>query len=261
MRKIIILGLIFFSFSCSVENDRGLDETISSYDVLTEVDGCSVYSLQFADKGFITFRNFHDYLEVKTTNTSDTDINSLSIHFTSDVNGFPRTGKGDLNTSKFYYSENISKGTKDVITNFTFEELGISTGQNIFIAAAAEFGSGKKKSEIFASDIELTGNNFYFQYHLEPFVNYAGTDQMREIHLSEAQAVPSWDEVRKLYAGMLDPGVNKKDGSYNPSIWKIINDFNDPARSTQLGDYTTTYTLGEGECSDSVKLTLRILPD
>lgn len=53
----------------------------------------------------------------------------------------------------------------------------------------------------------------------------------------------------------------KKAGTYNPSIWDIINDFNDPNRESKVDDYTTTYTLGSGDCSDSVELTLRVVPD
>ena len=54
---------------------------------------------------------------------------------------------------------------------------------------------------------------------------------------------------------MLDPVAPKKAGIYNPSIWDIINDFNDPNREFKVDDYSTTYTVGSGDCSDSVELT------
>lgn len=262
MRKLLFLGVMLSMVACSVENEDVSSEEIFSVDAKISVDGCSVYNLNLGDKGLITFRNYYDFLEVSVTNTSSLDLNSVSIHFTQDVNGFPKTGKGEMNPSKFYYSVNIDKGVGQVIKTFSFEELNITSGSNIYIAAAAEFGSGRNKSLYFAYDSELvSGSNKYFAYNVEPFVNYAGTDQIREITLSEAIALPSWDEVRKTYANMLDPGVNKTSGVYRPSIWDLIYDFNDPNRESQLGDYTTTYTLGSGECSDSVVLTLRVVPD
>ncbi len=86
----------------------------------------------------------------------------------------------------------------------------------------------------------------------------AGEDSSRELQLTEAIAIPSWDEVRKLYLSLLDPGV-PRNGSFDPSIWDIINAFNDGG--DMLGDYTTTYTITEGDCSDSVELTITVIPD
>ncbi|MCH4823814.1 hypothetical protein ML462_11595 [Gramella lutea] len=88
----------------------------------------------------------------------------------------------------------------------------------------------------------------------------AGTDSLREMTESEAAAVPSWDEVRKLYLSLLDQGV-PKNGEFDPSIWDLIDAFNDPDKESRLGDYTTTYTISNGECSDSVELTIRVVAD
>ncbi len=261
MKKILFLGLFIGLISCDVENYEISEVEIATVDVVTSIDGCVVYDLSFANEADITVRNFHDYIEVSVTKKGNKDFNNLSIHFTQNTQDFPKTGKGELNPSKFYYSENMDKGTDQFKVRFDFNELGIAVGDDVFIAAIAEFGSGKNKSEILATDEFLTSNHFYFTYTVEKFINYAGTDQVREIYLSDAKAVPSWDEVRKLYSGMLDNGVSKNAGRYTPSIWQIINDFGDPNRETQLDDYTTTYTLGEGDCSDSVQLTLRVVAD
>ncbi|WP_026934174.1 hypothetical protein [Christiangramia echinicola] len=261
MKKFLLLGLTVFCLSCSVENDEINELEISEVNLITSVDGCAIYELQFADEATLEVRNFYDYLEVSVINLGENQFNSLSIHFAETENEFPRTGKGDLNASKFYYSQNVDKGTNEVKVNFTFDELGLMVGDEILITSIAEFGSGKNKSKIIATDSELTDGTYYFEYLVEEFKYYAGNDHIREITLSDAVAIPSWDEVRKLYAGMLDPGVPKKAGDYNPSIWDIINDFNDPNRASKVDDYTTTYTLGSGECSDSVELTLKVVPD
>ena len=86
----------------------------------------------------------------------------------------------------------------------------------------------------------------------------AGPENMKEMSVSEAAAVPSWDEVRKLYLNLLAPGV-PRDGSFDPSIWDIIDAFNET--DNPVGDYTTIYTITDGECTDSVELTIRVVPD
>jgi hypothetical protein len=78
------------------------------------------------------------------------------------------------------------------------------------------------------------------------------------ISLSKALALPGEPEIKKLYLSLLAPGV-ARDGSFDPSIWNLINAFNDA--EDPLGDYTTTYTIAVGECTDSVELTIRIVPD
>ena len=84
----------------------------------------------------------------------------------------------------------------------------------------------------------------------------AGPDASKTLSYSEAAAIPSWDEVRKLYLSLLPQGVSRN-GSFDPSIWDLINDFNDRG----VGTYTTTYTITEGDCSDSVELSIVVVPD
>jgi tRNA(Phe) wybutosine-synthesizing methylase Tyw3 len=86
----------------------------------------------------------------------------------------------------------------------------------------------------------------------------AGADNLMEISRSTAAAIESWDEVRKLYLSLLEPGV-RRDGSFDPTIMDLIKKFNEPGDN--LGDYTTTYTITDGECTDSVQLTMRVIAD
>jgi hypothetical protein len=86
----------------------------------------------------------------------------------------------------------------------------------------------------------------------------AGSNNLKEIKQSEAAAIESWDEVRKLYINLLSPGV-PENGTFDPSIWDIIRQFN--SSNVKTGDYTTTYTITEGDCTASVKLTMRVIAD
>lgn len=261
MRKIVILCLGWVIVSCSFDQPDELKTDLVQLDAIVDYEDCEVYHFQLEDKGALRVQAFHDYIEVQLTATGSAPVNQISLHFVDNSGQFPTNGR-KLNTSLMYYSEKLAKDTYYLEKNFTFSELGLLTGDKTLVAAVAEFGKGKNKKEIYAGDISgVNGEWSYFELMLNPFKNYAGTDQIREMPISEAQALPSWDEVRKVYANMLDPGVPKKSGTYNPSIWDIINDFNDPNRESKLDDYTTTYTLGEGECADSVELTLRVIAD
>lgn len=252
--------MMMLFLSCSVEKLEDVDSAITEANLVYEVDDCKIYNFDFGTQGEIEVRNFYDYIEVNVVATNQQPVSWLSLHFTENLNDFPTRGNGDLNIYTMYYSE--KQNTYGVNLTFSFEELGIQTSDDLLIAAVAQFGTGKKAEEISAGDLTSTNGKWsYFNYEVTPFTNYAGTDQLREMTLSEVTALPSWDEVRKVYANMLNPGVNKTDGVYNPSIWDLINNFNDPNRESQIDDYTTTYTLGEGDCADSVNLTLRVIPD
>lgn len=87
----------------------------------------------------------------------------------------------------------------------------------------------------------------------------AGPDNSITITYSEAAAIESWDEVRKLYLSLLANGVSR-DGSFDPSIWDLIRRFNN-SETGGPGDYTTVYTIIEGDCTDTVSLTITVVPD
>ena len=84
----------------------------------------------------------------------------------------------------------------------------------------------------------------------------AGPDNSLILTRSVASSIESWDEVRKLYLTLLPPGVSRM-GSFDPSVWDLINNF----QKNPIGDFTTTYTITEGDCSDSVQLTIKVIED
>src|SRR5690606_8166516 len=87
----------------------------------------------------------------------------------------------------------------------------------------------------------------------------AGPDNSLTITQSQAEAIESWDEVRKLYLSLLAEGVSRE-GSFDPSIWDLIRRYNNPENGGP-GDYSTLYTVTEGDCTDSVTLTIIVVPD
>lgn len=90
-------------------------------------------------------------------------------------------------------------------------------------------------------------------------VGCAGADNSITISYSEAAAIESWDEVRKLYLSLLEEGVSRN-GEFDPTIWNLIHKFND-VEEGGLGDYTTWYTIDNGDCKDTVMLTVMVVAD
>lgn len=259
-RALAVLSMLAF-FGCSVDKEIDSEIDIMNIDLVTNVDKCTIYQLDMRSDAVIKVRNYHDYIDITLNRLSSRELKKLSIHFAQSPTGFPMKGV-NYDTDHYFYNKEFTGSQQEINLQFKFSELGLQVGDNILVAVIGEFEIKKNKNEqVVARAADLTGNNYYFTYLVEPFAYYAGTDQVREIYLSDAIALPSWDEVRKKYASMLDPGVDRNEGIYKPSITEIIDDFNNPARPTKIGDYPTVYTLGTDGCSDSVLLTLRVIAD
>ena len=86
----------------------------------------------------------------------------------------------------------------------------------------------------------------------------AGTDSSATVCETDVQTLfPSIDEIRKYYLSLLDPGVDRT-GTLSPSPSQLATIYQNDEDG--LGEFTATYTLTSGECSDSVELTVNIVP-
>ncbi len=87
----------------------------------------------------------------------------------------------------------------------------------------------------------------------------AGDDNTGIVCLDDVPTTfPSFDEIRKYYLNLLDPGVSRT-GTFSPSIRQIGEAYG--RDEDGLGDFTVTYTIGEGECQDSTDLTIRVIEE
>lgn len=258
MKKFLFWFVIpLLATGCSV-NDEDLlnsDASIMELNATFESNGCIVTTYDFSTFGQMEVRNDRDSLYITINAVEGNSISSTSLQIADSFLNFPTVGKGTLQPNKMEHQLVFDPYVKEYKFSFPLIEIN----QNIVIASYTTF-NGLESS--WAGDISVKqGNWSYFSYQIKEHPYNAGPDNSGTITLSEAIALPSWDEVRKVYAGILAPGVDRRSGTYNPSIWDIINDFNDPARESKLGEYTTTYTLGTGDCADSTVLTLVVVPD
>ncbi|MDR9456382.1 MAG: gliding motility-associated C-terminal domain-containing protein [Salegentibacter sp.] len=85
----------------------------------------------------------------------------------------------------------------------------------------------------------------------------AGSDNIAIVCETDVQETfPSVDEIRKYLLSMLDEGVDRT-GTFSPTPAQLADIYQDDEDG--LGDFTTTYTLQDGECSDSAELTIRVI--
>ncbi|WZL87942.1 gliding motility-associated C-terminal domain-containing protein [Salinimicrobium sp. 3283s] len=82
----------------------------------------------------------------------------------------------------------------------------------------------------------------------------AGADNSTILCNSEVRNLSS-SEVRALYLGLLEDGIDRT-GSFSPTIQQLIDQYR---FQSKFGDFTTTYTVGTGQCTDSAVLTVTVL--
>ena len=259
MKKLLLLVLSAFCLgACSVDTleIEPNDSQLLVLDATFIKDGCKITTFNFGDAGRIEVRNDLDFIYVNLFANSDYEIAESNLHIASDISDFPTTKNGGIITTNMEQKFKFNPAIKEYTYKFPVD----SYGDSFLVGAYTVFQLGKKKFNFWAGDLE--GNKWsYFENILFDHPN-AGADGSGEISYSAAKKLPSWDEVRKVYMKMLDPGVPQgvKIGSFNPDLWELINRFNDPVLGGP-GEYTTIYTIGEGECTDSVILTLNVVPD
>ncbi len=261
MKKIsLLLAFIAFS-SCSVDHEENFEtDAFSELNAIVDVNGCESQTFSFGNVGSIEVTNDQDYLYVSIVADAMYDLKHTKLHIAGTEEDFPTVGQGNLPPGKMDYKESFTPAVDYYTWKFPLSDYEGC----IYIASQSSFVSGSDSSTYWAGDIAgESGNWSYFEYCIQTCQTAnpceavtAGSDNLKEISYSEAAALPSWDEVRKLYLSLLDPGVDRT-GSFDPSIWDLIDDFN----VRGVGDYTTKYTITEGDCSDSAFLTLRVVPD
>lgn len=260
MKKISLLLLMVFSFNaCSVEEEVVPESAISpvqEMNALFENNGCMIERFLYSQSGQIEVRHNRDSVYILIEAFEGATITAANLHLANVSSDFPTVGKGNLQIKNMEFQETFDPAVKNYRFQFPISDFGDS----VFIASNSVFSKEGVTEGFWAGDILVkSGNWAYFNYEINEHPYNAGADNSTTITYFQAKAIPSWDEVRKLYTGMLDPGVpeGQNVGTFNPSIWEIIEKFN----AEGIGVYSTTYTIGEGDCNDSVILTVNIVED
>ena len=253
----------FSIIACSVDTDElDIDELdinenqIQELNASFEVEGCETSLFNYKASGKIEVTNDSEFLYVTIVPSEGFSLSKTWLHIADDFESFPTVGKGNLPIGNMEFN----KVFQPEVQKYTFQfALGDYKGV-ILIASNSKFTNAEGNTSSWAGDqLVKFGNWSYFEYTVQncapPCID-AGPDNSVTMTESQAAAIPSWDEVRKLYLSLLAPGV-PRDGTFDPSIWEVIYQF----QAQPIGDFTTTYTVGGVECIDSVELTIHVVPE
>lgn len=261
MKKIFLVPLFaLFFISCSVD-DEGLDldaQQVLEKNAVLEVEGCETQSRSFGNTGELRVTNDKHNFFITIMASSGFNLSKVRLHIGNTLQDFPLVGQGNLPPGQMEHQEDFTSA----IDSHTFVIPLNQYDKCFYIAANAVFSNDANSISLWAGDLEgPKGKWSYFQY-CEQLCSPgcesvdAGKDNTIRISYSEAAAIESWDEVRKLYLSLLEPNVSRN-GTFDPTIWDLIKKFNEQGE----GEYNTMYTIGEGNCTDSVVLTIIVEED
>ncbi|MCM8570476.1 hypothetical protein NE848_13865 [Gramella jeungdoensis] len=260
MRKICLLLAILGAFSCSTERDElGLsNEQILEANAHVEVEGCETITYDFGDAGIIEVTNNNvGILFVTIMANEGFDLDKTRVHVVNQENGFPTVGQGNLPPSRMEWVKSFDSG----VDHYTFEIDLADYDQNLSIASFSTFRGEEGSNSYWAGDIDIKyGSWSYFNYEItgcEPLddcIISAGEGRTGYKTQSEVEAAPDHQTVLDWYRALFDEGVSYR-GSFNPTINYLVNHYNGP------GEYSTIYTVGDGDCTDSAEFTIIVIPD
>ena len=264
MKKIITFLVIGMMVSCSVEEieNQPIDQIDQNYVVALNGE-CIEDVLNFPEGGSVAVTNDNDNIYLSVSANSGYELSKVRFQVSESISDFPTENNGSLNPQKLTSINSFKKG----VTNHTFSVEKTSNAEvNIAINVTFKRKSGPTVSGWAGESSGGNGSWKYFKYTIcaeqsDPCAGItAGEDKIKVLTLSEAKAIPNADKVKKLYLSLLDSGV-PLNGTFDPTILEIIDAFDSEGSGGIIGDYTTTYTITEGDCSDSVNLTVRIVAD
>ena len=244
--------------ACSVEEvEEDSEFGFQELDAVVEIQGCDVVSFDYDQAGHIEVTNDQDSLYISIISADNHLLHGTKLHIANSYDDFPTVGQGNLPPGQMDQQENFSPEVERITYSYSLSEYD----KCIYVASYSSFISGSENISSWAGDISgKKGNWSYFQYCIQDCVPTcdvnAGSDNSMTISLSQANAIADSEEVRELYLSLLDNGVSRE-GSFKPSIVNRVFTFH----SEGAGDYPTVYTVGEGECTDSAILTIRVIAD
>lgn len=260
MKKLLLLPMLVLCFTaCSVDND-GMEESkianasedqIQKVNLSFEIPGCDAQIFDFENSGELEVINDGENLYVSFMASEDFSLSDVKVHIEGELLDFPTVGGGNLPPGQMAHQESFDPG----VEKFTFEFPLNDLGEHFLIAAHAVFNDGESSTSAWAGNqAGNSGGWSYFAYEVcipcEPVD--AGEDNSGEFKKSQVDE----DGFEALFLGLLSEEVSEG-GTFAPSIPDMESNY----ASEPLGTFTTTYTLGEGDCADSLELGIQVVCD
>ena len=187
-----------------------------------------------------------------TEGTEDSDIFIISIIEPGQAIAEAADAEIDVCTSETSYNLNGAL-SEDTTLGGTFSLEGEEFDGNIFDATSVETGEysftytvNSEVSECIEGEATAS-----FVINVTSQTFDAGEDTTFTVCSVGLDPTPTLVEVRNYYLNLLADGV-PTNGTFSPSMEEIRQAY----LADQIGTFTTTYTIGNGACEDSVELTV-----
>ena len=267
MKKIFLILLVLSVTACSKEDDELLinDNLDQQLNAVVEVDGCETEFYDLGAAGSLEVVNDNNFLYISIVANSGYSLASTKLHIAETVQGFPTVGRGNLPPGQMDHKVNFEAG----VQSYTFEPFDLSTlGECFYIASQSSFTSGESVVEYWAGEIEgKSGGWSYFEYCVQECI--VGEPPCEPIDLGEdvtfklRQSTAEQYSVSKLKSVFKTSlGITSDDpewyGTFSPTIEELVAAYR--SADGGPGEYTTYYTVGTGDCTDTAKITLIVTP-
>jgi len=187
-----------------------------------------------------------------TEGTEDSEIFIISIIEPGQAIAEAADAEIDVCSSETSYNLNNALSGDSTLGGTFFLE-GEEFEGNIFDATSAELGEYSFSYTVSSEDSDCiqgeASASFVINVTSQTFD--AGEDNTFTVCSVGLDPTPTLVEVRNYYLNLLADGV-PTNGSFSPSIEEIREVY----LADQIGTFSTTYTVGNGACNDSVELTV-----
>ncbi len=266
MKKLILIVVgAFCLIGCSVEQDelKINEKHLQTANLQYKLPAYASQKYNISNYGILQITNDIDFVYVTVSGINDYLLADLKLHIANSISEFPLTSNNNLPPGQMEYKENFNP----YLSEYTFElpYSGVTDDLKFIALNSTLIKDGVFVNTWIGDNIIGKNKWAYLKYSIQECNNNipmctAGSNNSKFITETEAKSLPSWDEVRILYLNLLEPTVDRN-GTFDPSIYELIEMFNDPNRASIQDDYTTLYTIVDGDCTASVTLNVTVIAD
>lgn len=246
----VLAGLL--SVGCSVDNEEIVEDRV--YDLSVAVDCGANYDLMDGEttlgRVIITNNKLGNVVYLKFIANDSYAIDAIRYGYADNVAGLPSNNggiiPGKLTTMQY-------NGLDEVSMELNIDHQFVYTAKVDFIS-----DSGVTYSVWLGDTVLGNKDSKYLSYtpclNVEDIPCYVGTNKSTSLTNSYVKSqVYGVSLLERFYLNMLDEGVSRS-GTFQPSIYSIIMDY----KSDNFQTFTTTYTVTEEGCSESVNLSITV---
>ncbi|SDS55043.1 gliding motility-associated C-terminal domain-containing protein [Gramella sp. MAR_2010_147] len=181
-------------------------------------------------------------IEITITNEQDADAGNIEDQTVCESNGM-------IDLTTFFTEETVPGGT--------FSGMGVDGDMFDTSLGSNEDGYEITYSVDDSADCvtEGTSDSTTFTIFIDEAVEAGAPNSANVCRVEVNDLFPNNSSVRNFYLDLLEDGT-PRNGTFAPTVQQLISSYNS---NPDQDEFTTTYTISNGSCSDSVELTINVV--